>query len=106
MTVPGTTTLDDEESQPEHDPQGSERAPRAVFLCGGCTETWTALGACHCATCHRTFSGLGLFDAHRSPRGEHGTCLDPAKIRDKNGQPKMFFRNAMWRGPEREEGSY
>lgn len=66
-----------------------------------CGESWTALTAAHCAGCHRTFSGAGLFDKHRSARGEHGACLNPADLRHvRTGEPIAFFRDGMWRGPE------
>jgi len=35
---------------------------------------WGGYRQCHCAGCHRTFSGLSTFDAHRLAGG----CLDPA----------------------------
>lgn len=51
--------------------------------------------AAHCSNCHLTFSGVSLFDTHRSADGEHGACLDP------ESRPEVFFfRNEMWRGPE------
>lgn len=67
--------------------------------CSGCDATWTAVNACHCGGCHCTLSGLGLFDAHRSAEGPHGTCLDPATLTTKGGKPAAVFRGAMWRGP-------
>ena len=74
------------------------------ITCGGCTETWTALTACHCSGCHRTYAGVGMFDQHRSQYGERGSCLDPATlINQKTGEPLMFFREGMWRGPEATE---
>lgn len=30
-----------------------------------CGATWTGQRMCHCAACHRTFSGLTTFDDHR-----------------------------------------
>lgn len=77
--------------------------------CGRCGHTWTALTACHCSGCCQpghgelsTFSGINLFDRHRSAVGERGMCLNPASIRSKDGQPVMWFRNGMWRGEERD----
>jgi hypothetical protein len=75
-----------------------------TITCGGCTATWTAPGAAHCSGCHRSFSGVGLFDAHRSQYGERGACLDPATLTVKHGhragEPLMYYRAGMWRGPE------
>lgn len=62
--------------------------------------TWTAPGAAHCAGCHRTWSGVALFDRHRTGYGEHGQCQDPAAMLDKSGAPLCEFRDGMWRGPE------
>lgn len=78
----------------------STRKPASTITCGGCDAVWTAPGACHCAGCHRTFSGLGLFDRHRTGYGEHGRCHDPATLTDRSGAPVGEFRNGMWRGPE------
>lgn len=44
--------------------------------CGGCVSRWTGLRAGHCAECHRTFSGITAFDAHRS----YDHCKDPAAV--------------------------
>lgn len=80
-----------------------------MTTCSGCDETWTAPGAAHCGAtgCHRTFAGVALFDAHRSAAGEHGACLDPETLIGRGGARKgerlMFFREAMWRGPEMTE---
>ena len=82
----------------ERHPKASTPPPRAT--CGGCDSTWTGTAACHCSGCHRTFSGVGLFDKHRSAVGEYGACIDPATITDKHDQPVTFFRDGMWRGPE------
>ena len=48
----------------------------STHTCGGCTVTWTALGACHCSGCHATFSGITAFDAHR----RRFSCLDPSSV--------------------------
>jgi hypothetical protein len=75
--------------------------------CNRCGHRWSALGACHCTGCCRrgagersTFSGLALFDRHRSSVGEHGRCIAPESIRSQDGQPVMWHRDGMWRGPE------
>lgn len=66
-----------------------------------CGVRWTGAAVAHCSGCHRTFSAPGLFDKHRSARGERGACLDPGKVRQPStGDPVMFFRGGMWRGPE------
>lgn len=77
-----------------------------LITCNGCTHTWTAGGAAHCATpsCHRTYSTPRLFDLHRSVKGgEHGSCLDPATLLNGSGERVMFQRDGMWRGPEMTE---
>jgi len=75
------------------------------ITCGGCAAKWTAHSWAHCGACHRTFSGVSLFDLHRSADGDHGTCLDPATIRDKTGQPRLVYRDGAWRHPEMSPGA-
>jgi len=78
-----------------------------TITCGGCTATWTALGTAHCGACHRSFSTVGLFDAHRSQYGERGRCLDPATLTVRRGphagQPIMVLRDGIWSRPEMTE---
>lgn len=75
--------------------------------CSGCRATWTGLSACHCSGCHNTFAGLVLFDAHRTQHGEFGACRRPADMvmtsGFRRGEPVMFFREGIWRGPEMTE---
>lgn len=54
--------------------------------CNGCASTWTGLLACHCGACHRTFTGLAAFDAHRS----YGKCKDPATVLNQAGEPRLM----------------
>lgn len=84
----------------------SDREPTWI-TCGGCAARWTALGACHCSACHQTFSGVALFDRHRSVAGgEHGSCLPPGRlIHATTGERLMFERDGMWRGPEMDEAT-
>lgn len=74
------------------------------ITCGGCDATWTGTSICHCGNCHHTFSGLGLFDKHRSQYGDRGACLDPDTLTIQQGanlgEPLMHYRDGMWRGPE------
>lgn len=62
--------------------------------CAGCDTEWTGLGKCHCGAreCHRTFSGVTLFDLHRS----RGKCVDPATLRTKDGKPLAFLVLGIW----------
>jgi len=57
-----------------------------------CDATWTGKNICHCSVCHRTFSGVTLFDKHR--KVEPGECTLAGE---------MEFRNGMWRWPEMTE---
>ncbi len=59
------------------------KAPRAS--CRTCRRRWNGLAECHCSVCHRHFSAIGPFDAHRS----EDRCLDPATATRSDGQP-MF----------------
>jgi hypothetical protein len=74
-----------------------------------CGAKWYGVSRCHCSACHRTFSGVALFDRHRSSAGEHGTCLDPATLivqrGARTGQPEMYLREGVWSGPEMDEAT-
>jgi hypothetical protein len=59
-----------------------------VNRCGGCDATWTAAAACHCARCHRTFTGLTAFDAHRAAQYTEG----PKRRVKVRGKYKMVAR--------------
>jgi hypothetical protein len=69
-----------------------------MVTCSGCPAVWAARATAHCTACHRTFARPGLFDAHRSAAGPHGTCLDPAALVDAAGAPRMTLRAGVWRG--------
>lgn len=65
--------------------------------CNGCTATWTGTSPCHCAACHQTWSGIGLFDKHRSQYGDRGACLTPEALIQR-GEVIEYRQNA-WRAP-------
>lgn len=78
--------------------------PAAPFTCGGCDATWGGVTRAHCGDCHRTFAGASGFDLHRSTRGEHGGCIDPATIVNrKTGSRVLELRNGLWSAPEMTE---
>jgi hypothetical protein len=80
------------------------RNPTPPNTHAACGTTWTAASAAHCSGCCRTFSGVALFDRHRSKAGgEHGSCIDPATLTDTNDTPICEQRDGMWRGPEMTE---
>jgi hypothetical protein len=84
----------------------ADRRPHPPITCGGCDATWTGTGRAHCSAsgCHRTFATAALFDRHRSAAGEHGTCLDPETLVNReSGERLMFHRDGMWRSPEMTE---
>lgn len=91
----------------QHTTPARERKFVPPNTCSGCSTTWTGVSACHCSGCHQTFAGANLFDAHRTQYGEHGTCRRPADMVATSGiragEPLMFFREGMWRGPEMTE---
>jgi hypothetical protein len=59
------------------DDAGSTDPEKLRHTCGGCPARWSGERTSHCGSgCHRTFTGVGNFDAHRSG----GRCLDPAEI--------------------------
>jgi hypothetical protein len=63
--------------------------PKNAFECGTCHSWWTGQLTSHCSGCHRTFTGLTAFDAHRDGNHANGTrhCVDPATLTDSKGQP-------------------
>lgn len=75
---------------------GHARSAAETFTCGGCPSTWTGTSRAHCSACHRTFSGVHLFDAHR----RNGRCLHPAYVTDQRGERLMYQRGGLWRGRE------
>lgn len=44
--------------------------------CTKCQKRWGGMNTAHCSACHRTFTGITAFDAHR----KGGTCSDPTTI--------------------------
>lgn len=59
---------------------------------GCCPELrFYGLKICHCAACHRTFSGPRGFDAHQGSSG----CREPKEL-------GMVERGDVWRWPARE----
>lgn len=66
--------------------------------CRGCESIWDGNNTCHCSVCHETFITVSNFDRHRSPRGEYGSCLDPAKaglvLSDRAYRAWMSLRDA------------
>lgn len=64
-----------------------------AITCPRCPAVWTGTSICHCGACHRTFSGIKLFDNHR--RG--GRCTDPVDQRN-----VLRCEAGVWRYPERD----
>jgi hypothetical protein len=60
-----------------------------MTTCRGCGRRWTGHPQCHCATCHRHFSAIGAFDAHRTGPDHDRRCGDPATLTTKTGRPKL-----------------
>jgi hypothetical protein len=91
----------------QHTTATGGRKSASPNTCGTCPATWTGTSACHCAGCHQTFVSATLFDAHRAQYGERGVCRRPADLTytsgSRAGEPVMFFREGMWRGPEMTE---
>jgi hypothetical protein len=49
--------------------------------CGSCTLRWGGLNTSHCNGCHRTFTGMTAWEAHRTGTHVKGRyCLDPADV--------------------------
>lgn len=46
------------------------------YGCAGCDSRWGGLGRAHGSCCHRTYSGITAFDAHR----KGGVCNLPGDV--------------------------
>jgi hypothetical protein len=46
------------------------------ITCGGCAATWAGEDRAHCASCHRTFDTVSVWDAHRVD----GKCQHPRRL--------------------------
>lgn len=84
MTLPGIATPDDHQ-------KSLNRVLRLKKLplltrCSGCANTWTGALVCHCASCHRTFTGIRAFDIHRTG----GICNDPSQVLTKTGEHRLI----------------
>jgi hypothetical protein len=74
-----------------------------IGCCSGCDRTWNNTGQAHCAApgCHRHFSSTRAFDMHfgRIPASGPTPCRDPAKLRNRDGSPKLVERDGVWHRP-------
>lgn len=77
----GTTTLGGAENRSKPSYASGNRPSRSIE-CGTCGAWWTRELTAHCSGCHRTYTGMTAFDAHRSGSHTAGTrhCLDPADV--------------------------
>jgi hypothetical protein len=72
----------------------------SVGMCSGCDARWGGVERAHCASCHRTFAGVWLFDKHRAVTGCRGRCQDPAGLVE-GGKRIAFLRDdGIWHGPQ------
>lgn len=73
--------------------------PASAIHCR-CGAWWTGFNSGHCTACHRTFTGLSAFDAHRTGSHAAGTrhCLDPETLRTEAGEPVLVPANKPWPG--------
>lgn len=76
------STTVNEETAPTQAPTDATEAPQnstlsaGMAICGRCRAQWGGLNTCHCAGCHRTFTGITAFDHHR----KGGECQHPNDI--------------------------
>lgn len=69
-------------------PAMSRDQPHVMGITCGCGATWAGLDRMHCASCHRTFEGIELFDAHRADE----RCVHPRQL------GLVATKNGIWRG--------
>lgn len=48
--------------------------------CGKCKKWWTGNLRSHCGKCHKTFGGIGAFDAHWWGRTGAEGCKHPTEV--------------------------
>lgn len=65
---------------------------------GACGRSWKGSAAMHCSGCHETFSGLSLFDLHRTQNTYSGSCKDPKMMRI--DRKKLRLVESVWHRPE------
>lgn len=70
---------------------------------GACGDSWTGSGYAHCSGCCTTFGSTRVFDGHRTTRGEHGSCTDPAKVLI--GGQRLRLIDDVWHGPAMQAGA-
>ncbi len=63
-------------------------------VCPRCRARWVQVGdrTGHCSGCHRTFSSVLAFDAHRQTVDERRACVDPARLMRADGRPRFVTR--------------
>ena len=66
------------------------------ITCGRCDARWTGQGTCHCAGCHRTFTGVTAFDTHR----KNFACVDPATIPTLAQVTRLHWSGWGWAGDD------
>jgi hypothetical protein len=68
---------------------------------GACGKSWVQRGnrTGHCARCHETFEGVGLFDAHWKGAVNHEDDCHKPEDMTYRGQ-KLRLVDGTWRGPE------
>lgn len=73
------------------------QVPDNAIRCA-CGEWWTALAAAHRAGCHRTFTSVSGFTAHRKA----GKCIDPIELGMVRAERKYeaWAMPGTWAGPE------
>ena len=57
--------------------------------CSTCHLSWTGLARAHCTVCHALFATDGTARLHWSGGGYDAVHIDPAKVIDKTGAPKL-----------------
>jgi hypothetical protein len=79
--------------RPRADPSGGSLMPSHTHLlrirCGGCAATWAGADRAHCASCHRTFDTVPLWDTHRAD----GRCVHPRQLN------LIATKNHIWLEP-------
>jgi hypothetical protein len=72
-------------------------------MCSKCDRRWGGDRQAHCPTCCAHFGSLRAFDLHLGPLPASGpqSCRDPARLRRRDGTPKLVDHDGVWLEPAR-----
>jgi hypothetical protein len=67
------------------------------ITCGGCDATWAGEDRAHCASCHRTFDTVSVWDEHR----RDDRCVHPRRLGLATTKNGIWFKPLARNTPRR-----